>query len=433
MSSIFPNSTFSSSLIVEKRYLKLCKPQEAKNLRKEPTKQKSRKRIETILKKTKCILSLTLILIGLIFAGNLAETCAQYAGNQKLELSPSSGYKNTFVEVSVDVGDYLYIHNIYHLLERYIGNQYLLVWDPLGPSNDYSPANLYTPHNLYSIGTATIGDDGILTGYATIPDEGSIEDVHYIYAVYEDIEPDPSANYREWWWAPFNYVLPPADRYTVDVTVEPAGAGAVAISPYEISYTNGAEITLTASAGTGWKFGSWSGDVSSYSNPKVFWIVSKNYQITANFIQDTPTPTSSPGTICFLSAALLGGPLSQEVAFTRHVRDDLVGSNNVGQAVVKGWNAFYYSWSPPVAYVTASSSQLRAVATVLLTPLLGIVRVVELQYNLLATANSELASMLSFATAAILSTAIYIAIPIWLVYSLLKPKSWLKQKIKRRA
>jgi len=330
----------------------------------------------------------------------------------------------------MDVTDYFYGIGSPSMIQYYYGKSYLLVWDPLGLSNQGPQSTFYTPHNLNMIGTATIDQYGFLSGTAEIPWVGSQSyGEHYIYAVWESNT--GADNYLESWWAPFSYEAAPENRYTVDVTVEPAGAGSAGIYPDEASYENGAQITLTATPSYGWTFSHWSGDIMSSDNPEAFYIVSKNYHVTANFIQDS-TSSPDPGP-CSIAAALLGGPLSQEVAYTRHVRDDLVGSNNVGQAVVKGWNAFYYSWSPPVAYVIASSSQLRAVATVLLTPLLGIVHVVELQYNLLATANSALASILSFVTAAIFSIGIYIVVPIWLVYSLLKPKSWLKQKIKRQA
>jgi len=393
------------------------------------------RRNHTIQTKTKYALFLILMLLGLTLTWKTTETYAQGSYNRKLQLSPTSGYEGTDVDVSMNVVAYFEDLGYSDLIPYYLGKSYRLVWDPLSRTNTLDPAILYTPHNLPPIGTATIDEYGMLYGTANIPWEGSAGyGEHYIYAVYE--ENSGAENYLEWWWATFNYVAPPTNRYTVEVTVQPAGAGSVTISPDESSYPDGTPITLTAHENYGWTFSRWSGDFSSYSNPEEFYIALKNYQITAIFTQNGedgtyPTPTSTPGP-CSIAAALLGGPLYQEVAFTRHVRDDLVGSNDAGQTVVKSWNTFYYSWSPPITYVIASSSQIQAVTTVLLMPLLGTIHLVELQYNLIAPTSPEIASILSFGTAAILSTAIYIVFPAWLIYSLLKPNNQLKQIIKRQ-
>ncbi len=118
---------------------------------------------------------------------------------------------------------------------------------------------------------------------------------------------------------------------------------------------------------------------------------------------------------CIIATATYGSALSPEVKFMRHVRDDLIGSNNVGKVLVNGWNRFYYSWSPPIAYAITGSQLLRSAFTVLLTPLMGIIHVVAFEYSLMESVSPELASVTGFITAAIMSILVYIVAPVWLI------------------
>jgi len=135
------------------------------------------------------------------------------------------------------------------------------------------------------------------------------------------------------------------------------------------------------------------------------------------------------GPICIIATATYGSPLAEEVVFMRSVRDDMIGSNKVGSVLVEGWNAFYYSWSPPVAAVIADSSFLKSVFTVLLLPLLEIMHVVAFQYNSISPVNLELASVSAFILAALLSTIVYVALPVGVIVVCYRKKKLIKSKI----
>jgi hypothetical protein len=130
---------------------------------------------------------------------------------------------------------------------------------------------------------------------------------------------------------------------------------------------------------------------------------------SSRIIQVVVDDTSSP---CVIVTATYGSKLAPEVVFTRHVRDDLIGASATGEVLVKGWNAFYYSWSPQVAKLIGNSEVLRSIFKVLLTPLLGSMHLVALQYQGLAWLNPDLAAVTAFSTAAILSIGIYVILPV---------------------
>lgn len=362
-----------------------------------------------------------IFLFGLL-SFSLVCTCGYsgaYSENLRLlALYPSSGVEGTSVNVSLDVAGYFLREGGSY--QSYIGLTYLLVWDPLGPSNTYSVGNLLSPRNLQQIGTATIGTDGVLRGSARIPYEGLTDSVHNIYAVYEK---NSASSYKEWWWASFNYEGQggsTSESHIVSVSV--TGQGYVTKDPDLSYYEHGSFVTLTAEASSGWEFSEWGGDASgSFGSTSVF-VLDDTY-VTATFVKS--------GGGCIIATATYGGPLSQEVVFMRHVRDDLIGSNNLGQLLVTQWNSFYYSWSPPVAQAIAGSETAKNIFGALLTPLLGLMHLVSFQYNLLAPISLELASVVSFFTAAWLAIMIYIAFPVWIIYSLVMKKSLLKQTLKR--
>ncbi len=68
--------------------------------------------------------------------------------------------------------------------------------------------------------------------------------------------------------------------YTLSVTVEPAGAGTV--TPTSGEFEANTEVTVTASAESGWEFSGWSGSLSSTNNPLIF-SITNNTNLTANF------------------------------------------------------------------------------------------------------------------------------------------------------
>ncbi len=76
--------------------------------------------------------------------------------------------------------------------------------------------------------------------------------------------------------------------HTVVLSVNPEGAGSVAVAPVQQTYTYGSTITLTAQPSEGYWFVGWTGDIENTENP-VNVVVKNNLNIVANFKLTTHT------------------------------------------------------------------------------------------------------------------------------------------------
>jgi hypothetical protein len=144
-----------------------------------------------------------------------------------------------------------------------------------------------------------------------------------------------------------------------------------------------------------------------------------------------PTPTAPPTwgapskptqKLCIIATATYGSEMAPEVIFMRHVRDDMIGSNEVGRSIVNGWNTFYYSWSTPLAQLITTHSTLQPVFRVLLLPLVGTIHATASIYNLTALVNLTLASIIAFLFAAIASTIAYILAPLFTIRAMCRKR-----------
>ena len=124
---------------------------------------------------------------------------------------------------------------------------------------------------------------------------------------------------------------------------------------------------------------------------------------------DDTGDSSSP---CIIATATYGGPLESEVCNMRHVRDDLIGSSDLGGVLISGWNDFYYSWSPSVASAISEKDALRAASSALLYPLCGVVRLAGWEFEAAGVFGDSAASALSFGLAAVLSSVVYVLTPV---------------------
>ena len=131
-----------------------------------------------------------------------------------------------------------------------------------------------------------------------------------ILASAQPLAPDGAAA-----WAPYpennahsrDETTPPGvltATYTVNVSANPTAGGAVLKDPDKAAYAAGEVITITANANTGWKFDSWSGDLTGNTSP-AFLTVSGNHSVTGNFsrrcytltrtrVGEGAAPTASP-------------------------------------------------------------------------------------------------------------------------------------------
>jgi hypothetical protein len=84
----------------------------------------------------------------------------------------------------------------------------------------------------------------------------------------------------------------PVVQYTV--TVAPTTGGSVTLSPAGGVYASGTLVTVTAVPASGYRFGSWSGDLSGTTNPATL-LVDSNKTISASFVRQYTVSTSTTG------------------------------------------------------------------------------------------------------------------------------------------
>ncbi len=73
---------------------------------------------------------------------------------------------------------------------------------------------------------------------------------------------------------------------------------------------------------------------------------------------------------CVIATAAYGSEMAPQVQMLREFRDDDVASTFAGTAFLRVFNAFYYSWSPPVAEFISERPTLMAAVRMTLTPLI---------------------------------------------------------------
>jgi hypothetical protein len=112
--------------------------------------------------------------------------------------------------------------------------------------------------------------------------------------------------------------------------------------------------------------------------------------------------------ICVIATAAFGSELAPEVQFMRGFRDNRVGATFAGGNFVGAFNAWYYSWSPPVAQSISGSEPFRYAVRLALCPLVGAMHAAEAVFSALSF-NPELAAVASVGAIAFLCGALYIA------------------------
>lgn len=127
-----------------------------------------------------------------------------------------------------------------------------------------------------------------------------------------------------------------------------------------------------------------------------------------------PTPTQEPQnqTVgCIIATATYGSAMTPEVSYMRHVRDNMIGSNELGRILVTGWNTFYYSWSPTLANIISNSETLQTLTRILLVPLVVIINFTAFVFSSIALINLPLASAIAFYVGMSLGLLVYFIMP----------------------
>jgi uncharacterized repeat protein (TIGR02543 family) len=94
------------------------------------------------------------------------------------------------------------------------------------------------------------------------------------------------------------------NQYTLTVSITPSGSGSVAKNPDKASYIYGEQVTLTATANSGYIFDKWSGDATGTGNP-ITLTINENKTVTANF---APITLQSPSDGTTFGACSLYSP-----------------------------------------------------------------------------------------------------------------------------
>ena len=169
------------------------------------------------------------------------------------------------------------------------------------------------------------------------------------------------------------------------LTVAAAGSGIGSISSpsagidcgttCQVRLASGSVVNLTAIAGPGSVFGSWSGNGCASGTV----VLTQNTTCIASFDNVAPYTGPSSGTGCFIATAAFGSSMADEVITLRHFRDRHLLSNAPGRAFV----AAYYRYSPPVAEFIRERDAIKAVVRATLWPIIFIIKRPELIATLL--------------------------------------------------
>ena len=163
-------------------------------------------------------------------------------------------------------------------------------------------------------------------------------------------------------------VIPP--QY--DLTTNSAGGGSIT-TPGEgtFTYDEGTVVQLVAEVEEGYQFVNWTGDVSTIADAEdaiTTITMHDDYEITANFEENSPSPPPSGG--CFIATAAYGTPTAEQLDVLREFRDIVLLESTAGSQFV----ALYYQLSPPVADFISESSFLRTlVRELLVDPIVWVV------------------------------------------------------------
>ena len=143
----------------------------------------------------------------------------------------------------------------------------------------------------------------------------------------------------------------------------------------------------------------------------------------------TPSPTPTETTTekkgesrCIIATSTFGSELAPEVQFLRGFRENVALKTFAGSQFMRVFNAWYYSFSPPVAAVIASNEPLKAVMRPVLLPLLKILQLA-VTVNSALSFNPELAIVLTGLVASSLIGIVYFT-PVTLASLYLAKRRW---------
>ena len=131
---------------------------------------------------------------------------------------------------------------------------------------------------------------------------------------------------------------------------------------------------------------------------------------------------------CIIATVAYGSELAPEVQFLRGLRDKVFAETFVGENFVKVVNAWYYSFSPTLAFYIANKPPLKTFFRFILYPTIGLAHLSKWATDILDF-NPELAVVTAIFTGSFFAGIIYFSIPVvGLTNRLLRKIDWKKIK-----
>ena len=134
---------------------------------------------------------------------------------------------------------------------------------------------------------------------------------------------------------------------------------------------------------------------------------------------------------CVIATATFGSELSPHVQELRYFRDNIVMRTFAGRGFMRVFNAFYYSWSTPVAELILRHEIIRRTLRITLYPLLGILQASRIFFDLISGASAEMGVIGAGILASSLIGAVYLAPLVALILVAIKPNNVHHLKDKR--
>lgn len=136
-------------------------------------------------------------------------------------------------------------------------------------------------------------------------------------------------------------------------------------SPGTYTHDSGTQVSVTATANSGYQFSGWSGSASGTTNPITI-TMDNDKSVTANFTATSkPSEDGKKKDGCFIATAAYGSPLHPCVNILRDFRDKYLMPTKLGRMLV----GLYYKYSPFVADLVAKNKALKTAVRLSLLPL----------------------------------------------------------------
>ena len=135
-----------------------------------------------------------------------------------------------------------------------------------------------------------------------------------------------------------------------------------------------------------------------------------------------------PSQNCVIATATYGSPLAPEVQVLRGFRDQQLMKTYAGSNFMILFNAWYYSWSPPVARYENTNQPMRTVMMGALYPLIGIMSAASVAFSVLSPLSPEFAAVTVGIMASPLIGFFYLGLPLALVRIRIRRLAGLKKQ-----